>query len=145
MTASEPVTPERHWVYDRIWLPWWQSIGSPMGEDGDPVDELGRKLPMTSDWMGPKAMRRDGTPVIDRQWLQEDRLMGGPFDGRRPLLTVGETVAAIGKSRRTIGRLIAAGRFPGAVQVAAPDSPTGLAWRIPIDDLLDAGYRLFGL
>ncbi len=54
----------------------------------------------------------------------------------RPVLTLTEAAAATGKSRRTVGRLLDAGRFDGAQR---DDAGT---WRIPVDALLAAGLTL---
>ena len=54
----------------------------------------------------------------------------------RPSLTVTEAADATGKSRRTLGRLLDAGRLDGAHR---DDVGT---WRIPVDALLAVGLHL---
>jgi len=54
----------------------------------------------------------------------------------RPSLTVTEAADATGKSRRTLGRLLDAGRLDGAYR---DDAGT---WRIPVDALLSVGLHL---
>jgi hypothetical protein len=55
---------------------------------------------------------------------------------KRPTLTVSAAADATGKSRRTIGRLLDAGRLDGAEQ-----DETG-TWHIPVDALIAAGLTL---
>lgn len=54
------------------------------------------------------------------------------------LLTLSDAADRFGLARSTVRRALDAGRFPNAVQ---DDDPRG-AWRVPLQDLLDAGYRL---
>ena len=53
----------------------------------------------------------------------------------RPTFTAPEAVAATGKSRRQIGRMLAAGELVGAHKIAGE-------WTIPLEALLAAGLRL---
>ena len=53
----------------------------------------------------------------------------------RPTFTAPEAVAATGKSRRQIGRMLAAGELVGAHKTAGE-------WQIPLEALLAAGLRL---
>ena len=53
----------------------------------------------------------------------------------RPTFTAPEAVAATGKSRRQIGRMLAAGELVGAHKTAGE-------WQIPLASLLAAGLRL---
>jgi len=57
---------------------------------------------------------------------------------RGELLTLSEAAARFGLARSTVRRALDAGRFPNAEQ---DDSPQA-AWRVPLQDLVDAGYRL---
>jgi len=50
----------------------------------------------------------------------------------RPTFTAPEAVAATGKSRRQIGRMLAAGELVGAHKIAGE-------WQIPLESLLAAG------
>jgi hypothetical protein len=54
----------------------------------------------------------------------------------RPMLTVTEAATATGKSRRSIGRLLDAGRLDGAEKDEAD------IWRIPVEALIAAGLTL---
>ena len=54
----------------------------------------------------------------------------------RPVLTLAEAVAATGKSRNTLRRLLKAGEIEGAAQLP------GGSWAIPVDGLLAAGLPL---
>jgi hypothetical protein len=57
---------------------------------------------------------------------------------RGELLTLSEAADLFGLARSTVRRALDAGRFPNAEQ---DDDPRG-AWRVPVQDLLDAGYTL---
>lgn len=65
---------------------------------------------------------------------------GAVDDGgmRRPRLTVKEAAKAAGVSVDTIRRSIRSGKFPEAAQ----DQDASAAWRIPVEDLIAAGFRL---
>ena len=67
--------------------------------------------------------------------LSHDR-PGSSGERKRPTLTVSAAAAATGKSRRTIGRLLDAGRLDGAEQDEAG------TWHIPVDALIAAGLTL---
>lgn len=56
----------------------------------------------------------------------------------RPMLTLTEAAVACGVSRATLRRSLDAGAFPDAEQ---DDSPNRV-WRISVNSLLDAGYRV---
>lgn len=56
----------------------------------------------------------------------------------RPLLTIADAIAATGLSRASLMRALDAGKFPNAAKDAEPP----YSWRIPVTDLLAAGYRL---
>lgn len=64
--------------------------------------------------------------------------MSGRKQDRGELLTLSEAADLFGLARSTVRRALDAGRFPNAEQ---DDDPRG-AWRVPVQDLLDAGYRL---
>ena len=58
-------------------------------------------------------------------------------DHARPVLSITEAAIATGKSRRTIARLLDAGRLDGAER---DDAGT---WRIPVEALIAAGLTLY--
>ena len=58
-------------------------------------------------------------------------------DHARPVLSITEAAIATGKSRRTIARLLDAGRLDGAER---DDAGT---WRIPAEALIAAGLTLY--
>lgn len=60
----------------------------------------------------------------------------------RPWLTLSQAADAAGVARTTIRRALDAGRFPQAKRDADLNGPGGGAWRVPVDDLLAAGFRL---
>jgi excisionase family DNA binding protein len=59
----------------------------------------------------------------------------------RPTLTIAEAARLCGVSASTIRRYLAAGRFPGARQQSSPIPGQRGLWRIPTQDLLEAGLR----
>jgi hypothetical protein len=60
----------------------------------------------------------------------------------RPALTLTEAAAATGASRRTLTRALSSDKFPSAYREAGPKGPETGPWRVPVDDLLAAGFRL---
>jgi transcriptional regulator with XRE-family HTH domain len=64
---------------------------------------------------------------------------GGDHPRQPPTLTVAEAAQACGLSTSTIRRYLRGGRFPGARQDPSPVPGHPGQWRIPTDDLLDAG------
>jgi hypothetical protein len=63
-------------------------------------------------------------------------------NGDRPALTLTEAAAATGTSRRTLTRALSGDKFPSAYREAGPKGPETGPWRVPIEDLLAAGFRL---
>lgn len=63
-------------------------------------------------------------------------------DNARPALTISEAAEAAHVNRRTIRRRLDAGDFPGAYRDAPGTSRGPTAWRIPVTDLLAAGFTL---
>lgn len=64
--------------------------------------------------------------------------MSGRKRDRGELLTLSEAAARFDLARSTVRRALDAGRFPNAEQDDGPQA----AWRVPLQDLVDAGYRL---
>jgi transcriptional regulator with XRE-family HTH domain len=64
---------------------------------------------------------------------------GGDHPQQRPTLTVAEAAQACGVSTSTIRRYLRGGRFPGARQEPSPVPGQPGSWRIPTQDLLEAG------
>lgn len=56
----------------------------------------------------------------------------------RPALTISDAAEATGKHRNTIRAALHAGRFPSAYR-----EPNDGPWRIPVPDLIAAGYPVF--
>src|ERR1700690_2745666 len=54
-------------------------------------------------------------------------------------LTIREAAAACRVSPRTIRRHLNAGEFPNSYEVKAPETPGGILWKIPLEDLEHAG------
>jgi excisionase family DNA binding protein len=64
---------------------------------------------------------------------------GGDHPQQPQTLTVAEAAQVCGLSTSTIRRYLRAGRFPGARQAPSPVPGQPRQWRIPTDDLLEAG------
>lgn len=61
---------------------------------------------------------------------------------QRPSLTLSEAATATATSRSTVRRRLDAGELPSAWREDGPDGPATGPWRIPVNDLLAAGFRL---
>jgi hypothetical protein len=61
---------------------------------------------------------------------------------QRPSLTVSEAAERTGTSRSTVRRRLDGGELPSAWRETGPDGGPSGPWRIPVDDLLAAGFDL---
>lgn len=61
---------------------------------------------------------------------------------QRPSLTVSEAAERTGTSRSTVRRRLDGGELPSAWRETGPDGANSGPWRIPVDDLLAAGFDL---
>lgn len=64
---------------------------------------------------------------------------GGDHPQQQQTLTVAEAAQVCGVSTSTIRRYLRGGRFPGARQAPSPVPGQPGQWRIPTDDILEAG------
>jgi Helix-turn-helix domain len=76
---------------------------------------------------------------MSNEELTPGRHRGEDLPEHRPSLTIAEAAQAWGVSTSTIRRYLRAGRFPSARQEASPDPGQAGRWRIPADEVLDAG------
>ncbi len=60
----------------------------------------------------------------------------------RPSFTLSEAADATGKTKKTMRRRLDAGDFPNAYREAGPGNSNSWPWRVPLEDLLAAGFQL---